>query len=157
MTSIYLETVINGPAEICFDLARSIELHQFTTKHTGERAVGGRTSGLINKDEFVTWEAVHFFVKQNLTVKIIAMTRPEAFTDIMLEGAFKSMWHEHAFRQNGDQTIMIDDFKYEMPYGIFGNLFDKIILKKYMISMLNERNRIIKHCAETSEWKKYLS
>jgi hypothetical protein len=110
-----------------------------------------------NKNEFVVWEAVHFFIKQNLKVKIVEMARPDAFTDVMLAGAFKSMRHQHTFAQKGKQTIMKDDFQYEVPFGILGRLFDKLILKNYMTTLLNERNRIIKQCAETDGWKKYLS
>jgi ligand-binding SRPBCC domain-containing protein len=156
LTTIYLETIINAPASICFDLSRSIELHQFTTKHTGERAIAGRTSGLINKGEFVTWEAVHFFIMQKLSVKIIEMSRPETFVDEMIEGAFKSMWHQHEFVQKGQYTILKDNFRYEVPYGIFGKIFDRIVLKRYMRALLIERNNTIKQCAETEEWKTFL-
>jgi ligand-binding SRPBCC domain-containing protein len=148
MTKIYLETVIDASAEICFNLSRSIELHQLTTEHTGERAIAGKTTGLIEAGEFVTWEAVHFFIKQKLSVKIVEMIKFESFTDEMLQGAFKSMWHQHIFQWNGNQTIMTDDFRYEVPFGVFGKLFDVVILKNYMTRLLKERNSIIKSVAE---------
>jgi ligand-binding SRPBCC domain-containing protein len=158
MTHIYLETIINAPIDICFDLSRSIDLHQFTTKQTGERAIAGKISGLIEKGEFVTWEATHFLVKQNLTTKIIEMSRPDYFIDIMTDGAFKSMWHRHSFSQSITQkTTMTDEFKYETPYGMLGHLFNKLILKKYMMALLKGRNDIIKNVEESGEWKRYLS
>jgi ligand-binding SRPBCC domain-containing protein len=155
MTSICLQTIITAPIDICFDLSRSIDLHQFTTKHTHERAIDGKTFGLIEKDEFVTWEATHFFLKQKLTSKIIEMDRPLTFTDVMIKGAFKSIWHRHSFIQNGQQTIMQDDFRYEVPFGILGSLFNKIILKNYMTSLLAERNETIKQVAETGNGENF--
>ena len=148
MTRIYLETTIDASAEICFNLSRSIELHQLTTEHTGERAIAGKTSGLIEAGEFVTWEAVHFFIKQKLTVKIVEMNKFESFTDEMLQGAFKSMWHKHVFLSKNNQTIMTDDFQYEVPFGIFGKIFDTLVLTKYMTRLLKERNEIIRVIAE---------
>lgn len=157
MTHIQLDTTINAPIDICFDLSRSINLHQFTTKRTNEKAIAGKTSGLIEKNEFVTWEATHFFIRQKLTTKIIEMARPNTFVDIMTDGAFKSMWHRHSFIRKNDDTIMIDDFKYETPFGVCGKIFDTVILKKYMEDLLKERNAIIKSVAESGEWKNYLT
>jgi hypothetical protein len=47
MPIITLKTEIHAPIERCFDLARSIDLHQLSTAGTRERAVGGVTSGLL--------------------------------------------------------------------------------------------------------------
>jgi hypothetical protein len=51
MPVIYLETLVNAPPEVCFDLARNIDVHAMSTSSTKERAVAGRTSGLITKGE----------------------------------------------------------------------------------------------------------
>ena len=50
---------IAAPALQVFDAARDIDLHLSSLKHTGERAVGGKTSGLIGPGETVTWRARH--------------------------------------------------------------------------------------------------
>lgn len=157
MTTIYLETLINASPQVCFDLSRSIDLHQVSTVKTKERAVGGRTQGLIENGEHVTWEAVHFGVKQKLTVKITDMKSPEFFTDEMQKGAFKSMWHEHRFKEQGGKTLMTDTFKFEAPLGFLGTLAERIFLKKYMTRFLVERNEVIKQVAESGEWKKIVA
>jgi hypothetical protein len=88
MTKIELTTRINAPIEPCFDLARSINLHMESTKQTGERAVAGRTSGLIGLGETVTWRAKHLGTWQTLTSKITEFDYPNHFTDEMVKGAF---------------------------------------------------------------------
>jgi ligand-binding SRPBCC domain-containing protein len=148
MTFIELKTYIHAPMQVCFDLSRSIDLHKQSAAHTSEKAIAGRTSGLIENGEFVTWEAIHFGVKQKLTVKIIAMESPTYFCDEMLKGAFKSMKHEHLFSWENEQTVLIDKFFYETPFGIFGKIFDKLILKNYMTRFLIKRNLLIKEVAE---------
>lgn len=156
MTVIHLETLIHAPAQICFDLSRSIDLHQVSTVKTKERAVGGRTKGLIEKGEHVIWEAVHFGVKQNLTVKIVDMQSPDFFTDEMQKGAFKSMWHEHRFKEENGKTLMTDVFKFEAPLGFLGIMAEWLFLKSYMRKFLVERNEVIKRTAESGDWKKVL-
>ena len=70
MALIQLTTRIAAPAERVFDLARSIDAHMASTSQSGEKAIAGRTSGLIEEGETVTWEAKHFGVKQRLKVKM---------------------------------------------------------------------------------------
>lgn len=81
MPLIILETIINADIETCFDLSRSIDLHKISTAKTKETVVDGITKGLISYNEFVTWEAVHFGIKQRLTSKITAYKRPFHFCD----------------------------------------------------------------------------
>ncbi|MDQ0857909.1 hypothetical protein QFZ72_001388 [Bacillus sp. V2I10] len=54
---------MKAPIEVCFDLARNVEVHPKTTKKTKEKAVGGVTSGLLQEGDTVVWEAVHFGIK----------------------------------------------------------------------------------------------
>lgn len=157
MPKIQLTTTINAPIERCFDLSRSIDLHMASTSKTNERAISGVTKGLINKGEQVTWRAKHFGIDQTLTAQITEMNFPHSFTDVQLNGAFKSMKHVHSFEQKGEHTIMKDEFEFESPLGLIGELFNKIILTAYMKRFLTERNHVIKNISESDEWKKYLS
>jgi ligand-binding SRPBCC domain-containing protein len=156
MPEIRLETFINAPVERCFDLARSIDLHEVSLEYTNEKAIDGKTSGLIEKGEFVTWQARHFGIKQRLSVKITEMTPPNYFCDEMTKGAFKSMRHEHFFETRENGTLMTDKFYYKAPFWIFGVVFDYFILKNYMKRLLERRNQTIKRIAESDEWKKLI-
>jgi ligand-binding SRPBCC domain-containing protein len=145
MPVIELVTHINAPIERCFDLARSIDVHMASTRHTGETAIAGRTSGLIELGESVTWRAKHLGIWQTLTSRITELEYPNFFTDEMVEGAFKALRHEHYFYPVHDQTLMQDIFWFESPLGI---LFDLFFLKKYMLRLLKKRNQVIKELAE---------
>ena len=148
MPLIRLTTQIKAPIQIVFDLSRDIDFHQKCASKTREKALAGRTSGLIQLGETVTWVAIHFGVKQQLTTKITAMNSPHSFTDEMLKGAFKSIKHEHLFSHKDGITTMIDNFHFESPFGVIGQLFNSLILKKYMTRFLEERNAVIKIAAE---------
>jgi ligand-binding SRPBCC domain-containing protein len=151
MPTINLTTVINAPIERCFDISRDIDIHMASTAHTGERAIAGRTKGLIELGETVTWRAKHFGVWQNLTSKITEFDYPNYFVDEMVDGTFKSFRHEHKFEANENGTIMRDRFDYRSPLGLLGKLADWLFLKRYMTRLLEERNKVIKAEAEKIE------
>jgi ligand-binding SRPBCC domain-containing protein len=157
MPVINLETKINAPLERVFDLSRSIDLHTKSTSKSSEQAIAGRTSGLIDLGETVTWQAKHLGVRQTLTSKIVAFDRPTHFRDSMQKGIFKRIDHDHFFEEieNG-QTLMRDRFDYDAPLWILGKIADRLFLEKYMTRFLQERNRMIKEIAESEKWREYL-
>ncbi len=157
MPKIELKTIINSTLDICFDLSRSIDLHKISTAKTNEEAIEGITSGLINLNETVTWQGTHFGIRQKLTSKITAFDKPNYFRDEQIKGAFKSIYHEHKFEQIENKILMTDIFEFQSPFGILGNLFNKLILTKYLRNLLIDRNNIIKEFAETDKWKLVLN
>ncbi|WP_118949514.1 SRPBCC family protein [Taibaiella helva] len=148
MACILMHTLIHATPERCFDLSRDAAVHLLSTDHTHERVVAGRSSGLFELGDAVTWEAVHLGIRQQLEVRISRFDRPHFFEDTMVRGAFRSMRHEHHFRRDGNSTIMTDIFDYTVPAGPLGRLFDELCLKSYMTRLLEKRNRVIKAIAE---------
>ena len=100
MPVIKLETEINSTIEICFDLSRSID---------------GVTTGLINYNESVTWQATHLGIRQKLTTKITAYERPYHFCDEQIKGVFKKIKHDHYFITKDEAVLMTDIFLFEAP------------------------------------------
>jgi ligand-binding SRPBCC domain-containing protein len=154
-------TLIAAPIERCFDLARSVEVHLAGNTHFGEQAVAleGATSGLLALGDTVTWRARHFFIRQRLTSRITAFDPQVYFQDTMLRGAFRSMQHGHYFRTLADgRCEMRDIFRFAAPIPLLGRIAEFLVLRRYMRSLLRERNVIIKQIAEspTQAWRQYL-
>ena len=148
---------IAAPIKRCFDLSRSIEVHLLGTERTGERAVGGMTTGLIGPNQSVTCHAKHLGVCQHLTSKITAFDSPRYFQDTMIEGTFKFMQHDHFFRALSDsETEMSDQFKFAAPLSILGIIAEQLFLKRYMSRFLKHRNEIVKRVAESDQWQDFL-
>jgi ligand-binding SRPBCC domain-containing protein len=123
---------------------------------TNEIAVAGTTSGLINENETVTWQAKHFFKTRQFTSRITSMNRPSSFTDEMIKGDFKSFHHEHHFKTAENGTIMIDIVQFETPYGFIGTMANAFFLKSYIEKFMLKRNDTIKEYAESQKWKAIL-
>lgn len=153
MPVITLTTEIAAPVEIVFDLSRSIDLHIESTSQTNEKAIAGRTSGLIELGETVTWEATHFFIRQRLTVCVNQFDRPHHFRDSMVSGAFSSFDHDHYFEPCELGTVMTDVFNFASPLGLLGNVADWLFVTRHMRNLLVVRNQRIKSIAESGNAK----
>jgi ligand-binding SRPBCC domain-containing protein len=157
MPVIHLTTFVAAPIERVFDLCRSIDLHRKSMAHTGEEAVAGTTSGLIELDETVTWKARHLWKTRVLKSRITAMRRPFSFTDEMVKGDFKSFRHEHHFKAIDNGTLLIDLFNFEAPYGPMGRMANQFFLTRYLKNLLELRNTVIREYAESEKWKSILN
>jgi ligand-binding SRPBCC domain-containing protein len=153
---ISLSTHISAPAERCFLLSLSIDLHKESTHSHKEKAVAGVTSGLIKSGETVTWKAKHFGIKWKMQTAVSKYQFPFYFVSEMVKGPFKKVHHQHIFKENGMITTMTDVFEFEAPLGILGKTAEWAFLERHMKKVLAERNRIIKKTAQSDEWKKYL-
>ena len=159
MITLHEVTHILAPITRVFDLSLSVEVHVRGNTHFGEETVplAGMTTGVMGLGDQVTWRARHFWVRQCLTSEITEYDRPHAFQDTMWKGAFKSMQHDHSYRELGDGvTEMRDVFRFAAPLGVLGRVAERVVLAGYMRDLLRERNAVLKTVAESEEWRKYL-
>ncbi len=148
MNRIRLQTLVEAPIERVFDLARDIDAHQRSVAGTGERAVAGRTSGLLGPGEWVTWQARHLGRTWSLTSRITVFDRPTVFVDEQVSGPFRSFRHEHRFEPVDGGTLMHDDWRHTSPLGPLGRLADLLLLDGYVRGLLETRNVALKREAE---------
>ena len=156
MPTIHLTTFIAAPVKRVFDLSRNVSLHKVSMQHTGEKVIGGITSGLIKQDETVTWQARHLFKTRVFTSRITEMLPFEKFTDKMVKGDFKSFEHEHHFKPIQNGTLLIDILRFETPYGLIGKLVNKFYLVNYIEKLIRMRNDVIKNYALGEKWRALL-
>jgi ligand-binding SRPBCC domain-containing protein len=151
MTTITIVTTIRATPERCFDAARDLDLHLDSMAETGERAVAGRTSGLIELGEQVTWEGRHFGIRQRFTSAITVYDRPHHFQDSMVRGAFHSFVHDHYFEPCDAGTRMTDVLVFRSPLGVLGAFADRLIMANYLTRMLTKRNEVVKAVLERDQ------
>lgn len=156
MSLIIIETEIEADIQTCFDLARDIDFYQKSLKNSNEIAIGEKTTGLVETNDSVTWEAKHLGVVRHLTLKVTEFDNPNLFVDEMVDGDYKTYKHEHIFRESDNKTIMIDKFYFESPYGIIGKFVDWVFLKNYMTNFLKTRNKILKEKTEIIQIEKHI-
>ena len=152
MASIELVTEINAPRERCFDLSRDIDLHLRSMSRSGEKAIAGRMTGMLGPEEEVTWRARHFGVVHLHRSRITAFNRPVHFRDSMVTGRFKRFEHDHFFAPaTSGGTRMRDVVEFESPFGVLGKLVDRLLMARYLATLITERNQVIKAEAERQD------
>lgn len=118
--------------------------------------MAGRTTGLLERGDRVTWRARHFGVPLELQVEVTEFDRPRHFRDEMLEGPFSGMSHDHYFNSRGGGTRMKDVFTYRSPPGRLGWFAERLVLDRYLENLLRRRNREVKRVAESERWRSYI-
>lgn len=149
MGHLIIETLINAPRERVFDLARDVGAHTRSASFTNERVVEpGRVEGLLEAGDIVTFEGVHFGIRQRFTAKIIEMQQPERFVDELVKATFKSMRHVHEFETRDGATLMRDTLDWVSPLGILGVIADKIAVERHLRRFVTKKQQALKEIAE---------
>ena len=148
MPVIKIHTVIDAPADLCFMLSLSVDVHTESVATTREKAIAGITFGTMKLHDTVTWQARHFGLNLTMTSQIAAYDRPRYFVSEMVKGPFKKLYHQHLFKEQDGKTVMTDLFELQAPLGFLGKVAEKCFLVAYMKKFLLIRNAYIKALAE---------
>ncbi|WP_285245502.1 SRPBCC family protein [Pseudarthrobacter sp. fls2-241-R2A-127] len=131
------------PVEQLFDRARSIDLHLDSQQASGERAVGGVTSGLIGEGQDVTWRARHFGIPLTMTSRVTRLDFPRTFTDEQVAGPFKHFRHVHEFERTPAGSVMTDRVEFTAPLGVLGRAVERLVLARYLERLITSRGRFL--------------
>jgi ligand-binding SRPBCC domain-containing protein len=147
---IVIQTYIDAPPEVCFDLARDVAVHAESAAFSNERLVApGRLEGLLEAGDLVCFEGRHFGLRQRFCARITSVDRPNAFVDEMVEGIFTWLRHVHEFQSSGSGTLMIDRLTWKAPLGILGSIADALFLKRHMTWFVTTKQSHLKRIAES--------
>ncbi|MEU0884252.1 SRPBCC family protein [Lentzea sp. NPDC005914] len=141
MTRFEVITGIAAPPRHVFDLSLDVGVHTASMAGSGERIVGGVTSGRMRLGDTVTWQARHFGLPWRMTSRISAFDPPGYFVDEQVEGPFRRWRHEHHFEPDGTGgTVMRDVVDFAAPLGPLGRLAELLVLDRYMPRLIRLRN-----------------
>ncbi len=68
---------------------------------------------------------------------------PHSFTDIQLKGPYLFWHHTHSFRQTDSGTIIGDEVRYVMPFGILGRAVHALLVRRRLRQIFDFRERVI--------------
>lgn len=148
MPTITVDTRIAAPIERCFDFARDVDAHVRSSAWTHERVVGGRMSGLLERGDIVTFEGVHFGIRQRFTARVVEMDRPFRLVDEMEQGAFARFRHVHEFRAEHNVVVMTDIIIWQSPFGMLGRVADAVFLEAHLTRFLRTKQAELKRLVE---------
>lgn len=82
-------------------------------------------------------------LKINWLTEIKSVNVNREFVDLQIEGPYKIWHHRHLFKEKNNGVEMIDVVHYQLPFGIFGKLVEKLIVKKKLKEIFDHREKVI--------------
>jgi ligand-binding SRPBCC domain-containing protein len=144
---------INAPIERCFQLSTNIIL---VGRTLGMRPIEGKTDGMIVDGDRLVWTGWKFGFPQMHESLITGYERPTFFQETMGRGRFSRFQHDHYLTEIDGQTLLNDKLRFTLPFGVLGRLVARFVLVPYICRSLRRRMLLLKHLAETQEWRRYL-
>jgi ligand-binding SRPBCC domain-containing protein len=76
---------------------------------------------------------------------------PHRFSDVALRGPYRFWCHTHTFEKDGQETIMIDEVRYALPFGILGDLVHRLWVRRQLDCIFDYRAEVIGEIFGASE------
>lgn len=120
------------------------------------KPVEGKTNGMIEANDRLVWAGWKFGLPQVHESLITEYERPVFFQDTMGRGRFRRFQHDHWFAEIDGQTLLTDKIRFSMPLSWPGKIVGRKIIVPYICAVLQRRMQLLKHVAESDEWRRYL-
>lgn len=144
-------TAVAAAPQRVFDVSLDVGVHTASMAESGERVIGGVTSGRLKLGDTVTWQARHLGLRWRMTALISAHEPPGCFVDEQVTGPFKRWHHTHRFEPDGTGgTVMHDVIDFAAPLGPLGTVAEFLVLNRYMTRLIRARNQYVKAAAEAA-------
>lgn len=178
LQSVRAETLVQAPLDRMWALSTRVELVQ---QILGMRAVAGQTTGFVQAGSRVTWKGWKFGLRTEHHTLITGFCPPQTatvssgpelhaeaagqlvawFQDRQEKGRFAFFQHNHWLRErvNGEGvrlTVLEDEVLFTLPFGQFGLLAAKALLKPYVETLVQRRFASLKTLAEGDGWRSWI-
>jgi ligand-binding SRPBCC domain-containing protein len=74
---------------------------------------------------------------------IAAYNPPHSFVDVALRGPYSFWHHTHTFEESDQGTMMFDEVRYSLPFGILGRLAHFLWVERQLGHIFDYRERVI--------------
>ena len=108
---------------------------------------------LLTKDfkpqisEILKIKSTKYFIPMFWEVKIEKIDEPSLLVDVALKSPFAFWEHKHIFIKHGNISELKDVITFNMPFGIFGKLFEWFV-RNDLQKMFDYRHKITKEILE---------
>ena len=76
---------------------------------------------------------------------------PHMFVDEQIEGPYRYWRHTHAFAEVEEGTRITDEIRYAMPFGILGEIVQRLAMRRQLEAIFAHRARVISEIFEEEE------
>lgn len=141
---IEIETLLEAPLEICFNITRNSKDITDSIPPLKNAVIDSTLVNHVALGDRFYIDFSYFKDTLSFTTKynVIEFVPPLKFSEELTSKIFKEFKYTHEFKQSGNQTLMVDRIEYKMSFGILG----KKLNEKFMDEFLRQfvRNRIVR-------------
>ena len=151
MGKIFRKTFLKSDIETCWEFFSNAEnLSNLTPSNVGFVISDYDGKSLYEGQKISYMVKPLFNISLNWTTEITSLKEEKEFVDIQIKGPFKIWHHRHLFKEKQGGVEMIDIIHYKIPYGIFGGIVEKLIVKKKVKEIFDFRDVQIKKIFDLS-------
>lgn len=85
------------------------------------------------------------------TTLITAYDPPHRFCDVAIRGPYSFWHHTHTFEETDEGTLMTDEVRYALPFGIAGRIVHRLWVKRQLDHIFDFRARVIRQMLEADD------
>jgi len=103
----------------------------------------------LDEKEFYEGMLIDYIVKPVFGIplkwqtEIIKVNKPNSFTDTQLKGPYKIWEHTHTFIPQENGTLIRDEIKYQIPFGILGQLAHSVFVREKIKDIFRFREKAL--------------
>jgi len=83
------------------------------------------------------------------TTVITVHEPPNRFADVALKGPYSFWHHTHTFEELGNDTLMIDEVRYALPFGFLGRMVRALWVRRQLKHIFDYRADVIRELLES--------
>ena len=87
-------------------------------------------------------------IKFHWETEICKVNKPFFFTDRQLKGPYKLWEHSHTFIKKDNGVLIKDEVKYQLPFGIIGNIIHSLFVRKKIEDIFIYRKKVLNQLFE---------
>jgi ligand-binding SRPBCC domain-containing protein len=84
-----------------------------------------------------------FGIPLHWKTEIAKVDKPHSFMDRQLKGPYQLWEHTHVFIEKENGTLVKDTVKYSLPFGLFGQLINAVIVRQKLRHIFSYRKEIL--------------
>jgi ligand-binding SRPBCC domain-containing protein len=84
-----------------------------------------------------------FGIAMHWQTEIMNVQKPFSFTDIQLKGPYHTWEHTHTFIEKENGVLMLDEVKYQLPFGPLGVVVHSLLVRKKIEALFRYRKAAI--------------
>lgn len=146
MHTLITRQILNASVKYLWEFMQSPHnLEKITPASLQFRILNEIENDIMYNGQIVNYQVSPLFgIPLNWSSELKFIHPPFFFVDTQIEGPYKVWHHQHILKEiNKNQTEMIDIVNYKLPLGIFGNLLNKLFIRKKVENIFSYRSKML--------------